>query len=343
VGSFHTDLLDLLKTHNANAFQSYVVALKERVDSHVLDSCATTSSSFSAKLKLQGVHCEHIISTAVDTQTFVSSKKSKLLRDEMTFGDTNGFLCVYVGRISREKRIDVIANAVAGVEGAYLAIVGDGPNAAQYTALHGPESRIYCKPRFLSHAELAEVYASSDVHVSGSEFETLGNTVLESFACSVPVIVPRTQGFQDTVDHEYTGYLFTPGDEEMARTYIQKLKDDETLRRHMGERGRQIVSHKTVTHVVKELTSWYEKGIHNRQHLMTIKFLISLWRLFISVPFAIISLATYDLLMKILLVVFGYSPLKHKGLSAKSLDDGDDVLSTKSDSTANSSVSRKRR
>jgi glycosyltransferase involved in cell wall biosynthesis len=32
------------------------------------------------------------------------------------------------------------------------------------------------------------------VHVSASEFETLGNTVLEAHACSIPVVVPRTQG-----------------------------------------------------------------------------------------------------------------------------------------------------
>ena len=67
--------------------------------------------------------------------------------------------------------------------------------------MHGKQNRIYCQPQFLNHEELAEIYASSDVHVSASEFETLGNTVLESFSCGVPVVVPRTQGFQDTVTH----------------------------------------------------------------------------------------------------------------------------------------------
>ena len=40
VGSFHTDIIDLLSTHGAYAVQ------KEAVDSVVLDSCATTSTSF---------------------------------------------------------------------------------------------------------------------------------------------------------------------------------------------------------------------------------------------------------------------------------------------------------
>lgn len=75
----------------------------------------------------------------------------------MLFGDPNGFLCTYVGRISKEKRIDVILEAVRSIEGAYLAIIGDGPSASHYAKMHSKENRIYCRPRFLSHGELAEV------------------------------------------------------------------------------------------------------------------------------------------------------------------------------------------
>ena len=46
VGSFHTDIIDLLSTHGAWAVQKLCVLSKEAVDSVVLDSCATTSTSF---------------------------------------------------------------------------------------------------------------------------------------------------------------------------------------------------------------------------------------------------------------------------------------------------------
>lgn len=46
VGSFHTDILDLLNTHGAYEVQKLLVTTKERIDSFVLDSCATTSESF---------------------------------------------------------------------------------------------------------------------------------------------------------------------------------------------------------------------------------------------------------------------------------------------------------
>lgn len=73
------------------------------------------------------------------------------------FGNPDGFLCVYCGRISREKRLDVVVAAVRAIPGAYLAIIGDGPMAAHFAEQHGAENRLYCAPRFLDHEELAEV------------------------------------------------------------------------------------------------------------------------------------------------------------------------------------------
>jgi hypothetical protein len=46
------------------------------------------------------------------------------LREELTFGNSDGFLCVYVGRISTEKKIDVIVDALKHIDNAFLAIIG---------------------------------------------------------------------------------------------------------------------------------------------------------------------------------------------------------------------------
>jgi hypothetical protein len=52
LGSFHTDLIDLAETHNANFFQKWCLRSKEHLDSYVLDSCATTSRSFAVRKKI---------------------------------------------------------------------------------------------------------------------------------------------------------------------------------------------------------------------------------------------------------------------------------------------------
>ena len=180
------------------------MVFKERVDSYVLDSCATTSQSFSVrcvtlciksqisvsvidffvnvlkkKLANQGLACEHIIITGVDSHMFNPRKRQPELRMELMFGDPNGFLCVYCGRISREKQLDLMVTAVKAIPNAYLAIIGDGPMASYFAEMHGPENRIYCKPRFLDHFVLAEVRTAYPDH----QLHSL--TALDFCCCSV--------------------------------------------------------------------------------------------------------------------------------------------------------------
>lgn len=221
------------------------------------------------------------------------------LRSEMLFGDASpgAILCVYVGRISKEKRLDVIVEAVTNIPSAYLAIIGDGPSAPFYAAMHGKENRIYCKPGFLTHAELAKMYASADVHVSASQFETLGNTVLEAFACGIPVVVPRCQGFCDTVADKLDGYLFIPGSSSSAQEYIELLQRDPVRRSAMGEHGRQVVSSHTVSSVVKDLVAWYGKGITRKREATLFSRFCAFCALLVMVPVAILSTWCYERLV----------------------------------------------
>lgn len=301
VGSFHTDIIDLLRTHGAFSFQEWFVLAKEATDSFLLDGMATTSQSFKRKLATHWVWCDHVLITAVDNKTFHPSKHSARLREELTFGDPTGFLCVYVGRISEEKHIEFLVEALRNLHGkrnTYLAIVGDGPTAPKYAAMHGKDRKIYCKPKFLSHAELAEYYASSDVHVSASEFETLGNTVLESFACGKPVVVPRTQGFQDTVTHEVNGYLFKAKEITDAVRYLQKLKDDSELLRRLGQEGLREVQAYTYASVVNDMIQWYARGISRRQLQGSLFFFAKLFVVALTVSLAFVMHFAYDIMVR---------------------------------------------
>lgn len=77
VGSFHTDIIDLIQTHDANFFQKACVISKEYLDSLVLNSCSTTSTSFQAKLEKRAVKTEYILKTAVDTTMFNPNKRNE--------------------------------------------------------------------------------------------------------------------------------------------------------------------------------------------------------------------------------------------------------------------------
>lgn len=307
VGSYHTDLQELLSKHDAAIFQRSMIYLKEFTDSYVLDSLATTSISFKDKLAKTGIHCQHIIETSVNMTMFHPKKRNDALRENLMFGDKAGFLCLYTGRISNEKRIDLILAAVQKLDNAYLAVVGDGPIASKFAEMHGKENRLYCKPGFFNHDELSKFYASSDVHVSGSEFETLGNTVLEAHACGVPVVVPLTQGFCNTVTHAEDGFLFKPGDTEDAVSYLRRLQKDPKLRTQMGAAALKKVKKNTVESVVENLHVWYRVGRQRKEARSALYRTGAAVIMALTIPTGIIALGCYDLLMAFL-AVFGYVP-----------------------------------
>ena len=173
--------------------------------------------------------------------------------------------------------------------------------------MHGKENRLYCKPGFFQHDELSEFYASSDVHVSASEFETLGNTVLEAHACGVPVVVPLTQGFCNTVTHAEDGFLFSPGDINDAVLYLQKLQSQSQLRSQMGAAALKKVRKNTIESVVENLHVWYRLGRQRRESRSALYRTCAAVVMALTIPTGIVALGCYDVLMAFL-AVFGYIP-----------------------------------
>ena len=180
-----------------------------------------------------------------------------------------------------------------------MAIVGDGPQAEEYAQLHGKDNRIYCKPRFLNHDELAQVYASSDIHVSASVFETLGNTVLEAFSCGIPVVVPLTQGFMDTVHEGIDGLFFQPGSSSDAGLKIRSLLNNKSLRNGMGKAARSGVQNRTIENVVRDLLAWYDRGISLRYDRTGIVTCFIFLYLCLTVPFTIFVYNGFAILVAI--------------------------------------------
>ncbi len=70
---------------------------------------------------------------------------------------------------------------------------------------------------------MAAAYSCADAYFTGSEFETLGFGAIEAMSCGAPALCPAAQGFQDTVQHGVSGYLYKPRSPEDAEKCLSKL------------------------------------------------------------------------------------------------------------------------
>lgn len=143
---------------------------------------------------------------------------------------------LYVGRVSAEKNLALLADVFVQLcktrRDTALVIVGDGPFTETL------RKRLAGLPvYFLGYrgdAELAPLYASSDLFVFPSRTDTLGQVILESLASGLPALVSNEGGPQEVVDDALTGRVLPSTDAAAWLGAIHKLLNDETLRQRLS-------------------------------------------------------------------------------------------------------------
>ena len=134
-----------------------------------------------------------IFPRGLDTELFHPARRNPAFFEK--FGANNGQVrLLYVGRISREKDLDLLADAYRRL--ARRGIVSPTFHRRSRPVLRDA-SRIFARSIFhwLSHwQELAAAYASADIFVFPSTTDTFGNVIIEAQASGVPVVVSDSGG-----------------------------------------------------------------------------------------------------------------------------------------------------
>jgi glycosyltransferase involved in cell wall biosynthesis len=158
--------------------------------------------------------CE-VVPTGVDCSRFTPERYDKNFLSRYGLGGKRVIL--HVGRLSKEKRLDMVLDALAKLAPAEpdlaLLVIGAGPAAGHFQTLAkklGIEHRVVFTG-FLSDDELPTAYASCEALVIASTFETQGLVVLEALASGTPVVGIRFRAIPEFIQEGKNGCLFDPG------------------------------------------------------------------------------------------------------------------------------------
>ncbi|MEZ5896262.1 MAG: glycosyltransferase family 1 protein [Parvularculaceae bacterium] len=170
----------------------------------------------------------------VDHAQFNPDARDLAWRRSLGFGDDD-IVIAFVGRVVREKGIDIFADAVERAHRSNAKIralvVGDGPFRGQFQ--QAMPSGVFTG--YLAGRELARAYASADVFFNPSITETFGNVTLEAMASGLPAICAAASGSKSLVVHGETGLLIA--DDQSAGDFasaITAIADDPARRQRMG-------------------------------------------------------------------------------------------------------------
>ena len=153
-----------------------------------------------------------------------------------------GVQLLFVGRLARQKGVDVLLEALGRIRGLgwRLTIAGDGPERAalaEQVARLGIAERVDFRG-WVQREELPDLYRGANVFVFPSHDEGMPNVVLEAMASGLPIVATRVPGNDELVGEN--GVLVPPGDAEAFASALERVLSDTAVRRAMAAKSREV-------------------------------------------------------------------------------------------------------
>jgi glycosyltransferase involved in cell wall biosynthesis len=241
-GTYHTDIPQYVKSLTSDelleqAAWQYMIWFYNQMEEVMVPSSSTRK-----QLIEHGLPAEKTkpLPRWVDTRRFTPAMGEEDFW--RCFGIAEGIKFLYVGRVSREKNLGLLADAFRELlesgHMAHLVIIGDGPYRKEL------EEKLRGCPAtfagFLEGDDLSRGYASSDVFVFPSTTDTFGNVVLEAQASGLPVIVSDEGGPKELMRDGVTGIVVKADDKDSLVDAMRFFLSDRDALAAMGDRAREF-------------------------------------------------------------------------------------------------------
>ena len=267
VTSFHLDYARLAKQFRIGLFDlGFTRPIIDELTKNIFnwsDYSLAPSKLVQSQMQMLGISNVGLWRRGVDVQTFHPGFRSAAMRAEMTGGNPDETVLIYVGRLSDEKQIEHIGPALECLPKTRLVLVGDGPaRPALERAFAGLPVTFM---GYLRGERLSQAYASADIFVFPSRLETYGLVVIEAMAAGLPVVASRVGGVSEIVNEGETGYTFETGDTRALTEGIGKIAGNRDIMRAMGAQARAYAETQSWEAIMDEVIELYASLIAEKQ------------------------------------------------------------------------------
>ena len=167
----------------------------------------------------------------------------KRTRDEIGVSDES-VVVLFLARLVASKRPEVFVEAARLVlerttRPIAFVIAGDGPSrkACEELARSLGLGRTLRFTGAIEHARVPGLMSASDIFVSTSRLTNVAIPTCEAMVCGLPVVGFDVGSTRDIIAHGETGFVVSDGDVTALAEAVERLAEDEALRRRMGEEG----------------------------------------------------------------------------------------------------------
>ena len=208
----------------------------------------------------------NIIPTGIELDKFYrenyTDEEIRFMRENFGIKDTD-FLCVYIGRIAKEKSIDVLIDMFSKItdETYKFMIVGRGPvieDLKEQAEKLGINDRVIFTGE-VPHDKVPVYYQMGDVFLNASISETQGLTFVEAMAAKTPVNARYDLNLEDLLVKNEAGLVYK--DEEEFINNIKLLKENKEFREKIIENAYNVSQDFTAEKFGDRVEAVYKKTI----------------------------------------------------------------------------------
>lgn len=220
------------------------------------ETAARILRSFGLRTSVEAISC------GVDTQRYRPDCTVERAAVRRRYGlDPEGALFLFVGRVDREKRLDVLIRALTRIDQSniQLAIAGRGRDLGGFRRL---AERLRLGRRvvftgFVPGGDLPSLFNAADVFAMPSEAELQSIATLEAAASGLPILAADAQALPELVENGTNGYLFRAGDVDDAARSMVRLASDRQDWSRLGAASRRIAEAHSLHLTVRKYEALY--------------------------------------------------------------------------------------
>ena len=195
-----------------------------------------------------------VIENGVDLSFFAPDPQSRRFAEPTV---------LYLGRLARYKRVDIIIRAVARLRDAGLDVrLIIGGRGAALAELEKLTAELALSDRveyagFVSEERKLELFRRAWVHALTSPKEGWGISIMEAAACGTTSVASDSPGLRDSVRDGNTGFLVPHDDIDALADRLRTVLQDPALRERFGAQARAFA----------EQFSWERTAERTESHL----------------------------------------------------------------------------
>ncbi|MEA2279047.1 MAG: hypothetical protein QOC78_4007 [Solirubrobacteraceae bacterium] len=259
VGSYHTELAAYAALRTADPKLELLARAAMAAFYGRCQVVLSPSPASDAVLRGMGIEAERIgrWDRGVDLDRFSPER-----RDPAMLGGHEGRIDVlYVGRLTREKGADLLADAFLAARARdprlHLCLAGGGPEEDVLRARLGEHATFL---GWLHGDELARAYASADLFLFASRTDTFGQVLLEAQASGLPVVAVAEGGPCSIVQDGVTG-LLRPADATALAGAVVDLAATPGGRARLADQALRAVRERTWDRALGRLGDGYRRAL----------------------------------------------------------------------------------